>query len=165
MAARGDVDGAVNLLDGLRTSYSSNGALAAVAQRLLLLDAGRVSMSPIRGTPFKPRRPTRTSQPTAPSLNDTPASSRVGFLSDLIASRTKVLGSRCPHAGDLLSDSRTYARPRPKHIGRGKRVVTRTANVGAGEVSMSRLQPCRRSPCTSPQAASAPANVSQLSTW
>lgn len=41
MAARGDVDGAVNLMDGLRTRHAPNGALAAVAERLLL-DAGRV---------------------------------------------------------------------------------------------------------------------------
>lgn len=41
IAARGDVDGAVNLMDGLRSRHAPDGALAAVAERLLL-DAGRV---------------------------------------------------------------------------------------------------------------------------
>lgn len=41
IAACGDVDGAVNLMDGLRSRHAPDGALAAVAERLLL-DAGRV---------------------------------------------------------------------------------------------------------------------------
>jgi hypothetical protein len=42
MAARGDVDGAVNLMEGLRSSHAPDMALSAVAEQLLL-DAGRVN--------------------------------------------------------------------------------------------------------------------------
>lgn len=41
LAARGDVDGAVNLMEGLRSRYAPDMALSAVAEQLLL-DAGRV---------------------------------------------------------------------------------------------------------------------------
>jgi hypothetical protein len=41
LAARGDVDGAVNLVEGLRSRYAPDMALSAVAEKLLL-DAGRV---------------------------------------------------------------------------------------------------------------------------
>jgi hypothetical protein len=41
LAARGDVDGAVNLMEGLRSRYAPDRALSAVAEQLLL-DAGRV---------------------------------------------------------------------------------------------------------------------------
>ena len=41
LAARGDVDGAVNLMEGLRSRHAPDMALSAVAEQLLL-DAGRV---------------------------------------------------------------------------------------------------------------------------
>ena len=41
LAARGDVDGAVNLVEGLRSRYAPDMAISAVAEQLLL-DAGRV---------------------------------------------------------------------------------------------------------------------------
>jgi len=41
LAARGDVDGAVNLMEGLRSRHAPDRALSAVAEQLLL-DAGRV---------------------------------------------------------------------------------------------------------------------------
>jgi hypothetical protein len=41
LAARGDVDGAVNLMEGLRSRHAPNMALSAVADQLLL-DAGRI---------------------------------------------------------------------------------------------------------------------------
>jgi len=41
LAERGDVDGAVNLLEGLRSPYAPDMALSAVAEQLLL-DAGRI---------------------------------------------------------------------------------------------------------------------------
>jgi len=41
LAARGDVDGAVNLMEGLRSRYAPDMALSAVAEQLLL-NAGRV---------------------------------------------------------------------------------------------------------------------------
>ena len=41
LAARGDVDGAVNLMEGLRSPYAPDMALSAVAEQLLL-DAGRI---------------------------------------------------------------------------------------------------------------------------
>jgi hypothetical protein len=41
LAARGDVDGAVKLMEGLRSRYAPDRALSAVAEQLLL-DAGRV---------------------------------------------------------------------------------------------------------------------------
>ena len=41
LAARGDVDGAVNLMEGLRSPYAPDMAVSAVAEQLLL-DAGRV---------------------------------------------------------------------------------------------------------------------------
>ena len=41
MAARGDMDGALKLIDGLRSGYAPDTALSAVAEQLLL-DAGRI---------------------------------------------------------------------------------------------------------------------------
>jgi hypothetical protein len=41
LAARGDVDGAINLMEGLRSKHAPDMALSAVAEQLLL-DAGRV---------------------------------------------------------------------------------------------------------------------------
>ena len=41
LAARGDVDGAVNLMEGLRSRHAPDMALSGVAEQLLL-DAGRV---------------------------------------------------------------------------------------------------------------------------
>jgi len=41
MAARGDVDGAINLMEGLRSRHAPDMAISAVAEQLLL-DAGRV---------------------------------------------------------------------------------------------------------------------------
>jgi hypothetical protein len=47
LAARGDVDGAVNLIEGLRSGYAPDIALSAVAEQLLL-DAGRVDEAYVR---------------------------------------------------------------------------------------------------------------------
>jgi hypothetical protein len=41
LAARGDVEGAVQLMEGLRNRHAPDGALSAIAERLLL-DAGRI---------------------------------------------------------------------------------------------------------------------------
>ena len=47
LAARGDIDGAVNLMEGLRGRHAPDSALSAVAEQLLL-DAGRVEDAYVR---------------------------------------------------------------------------------------------------------------------
>ena len=75
LAARGDVDGAVNLMEGCAAATRRTSRCRSWRSSCCWTPV--VSTRPMRGTASKPRRRTPTSPPFAPSPNDTPASSRV----------------------------------------------------------------------------------------